>query len=46
MKNKRSIFENVGFLVVIGIVAGALGGLAIGIVTGRPSSAAASSASK
>jgi hypothetical protein len=35
MKRKRPILESVGFLVVVGIVAGALGGLAIGVVTGR-----------
>jgi hypothetical protein len=35
MKRKGSIFESVGFLVIVGILAGAVGGLAIGVVTGR-----------
>ena len=46
MKNKTSILENAKFLVLIGILAGAVGGLAIGIVTGRTPSAPASSSSK
>jgi hypothetical protein len=44
MKRKRSLLESVGFLVVVGIVAGAIGGLAIGVVTGRTPSSATSSA--
>ena len=44
MRHKTSILENAKFLILIGILAGALGGLAIGVVTGRtPSSTAASS---
>jgi hypothetical protein len=44
MSRGGSLFDNVAMLAVIGILAGALGGLAVGIVTGRaPASAAASS---
>jgi hypothetical protein len=33
-----SIFDSVAMLAIMGILAGALGGLAVGIVTGRPAS--------
>ena len=36
---KKSLMENVLVLALMGILAGAAGGLAIGIVTGRASSA-------
>jgi hypothetical protein len=45
MRQKGSILESVYFLAIIGLLAGALGGLAVGIVTGRPASTT-SSASK
>jgi hypothetical protein len=39
MSRGSSIFDSVAMLVLIGILAGALGGLAVGVVTGRkPSS--------
>lgn len=39
MSRGSSIFDSVAMLVFIGILAGALGGLAVGVVTGRkPSS--------
>ena len=38
MPRKRSIFETAQFLIVLGILAGAVGGLAIGIVTSKGSS--------
>jgi NhaP-type Na+/H+ or K+/H+ antiporter len=41
MKHKNSLLDSVIMLAVIGIVAGALGGLAIGVVTGRTTSSAA-----
>ena len=44
MRQKGSILESIYFLAVIGLLAGALGGLAVGIVTGRPPSSAASAA--
>jgi hypothetical protein len=44
MKRKRSLLESVGFLVIVGIVAGAIGGLAIGVVTGRAPSSSTSTA--
>jgi len=44
MRHKTSILENAKFLILIGILAGAIGGLAIGVVTGRaPSSATTAS---
>ena len=46
MKPKTSILENAKFLVLIGILAGAVGGLAIGIVTGRAPSTPATSGPK
>ena len=42
MGRKGSILENVSFLVMVGLRAGALGGLAIGVVTGRASSSSTS----
>jgi hypothetical protein len=39
---RNSIIDNVAALAVIGILAGVLGGLAVGIVTGRPPSASSS----
>jgi len=44
MKHKHSILDSVMLLAIIGIVAGALGGLAIGVVTGRTTNSAASTA--
>ncbi len=44
MRHKRSLLENVTFLIVIGILAGALGGLAIGVVTGKAPSSSTSAA--
>jgi len=44
MKHKHSLLDSVMLLAIIGIVAGALGGLAIGIVTGRTTSSATSTA--
>ncbi len=35
MSGKSSIFENALVLILIGVLAGAVGGLAVGIVTGR-----------
>jgi hypothetical protein len=48
MKKKSSILESVVLLSVLGILAGALGGLAIGVVTmhSSSSSSAAQSAAK
>jgi NhaP-type Na+/H+ or K+/H+ antiporter len=43
MSGKKSIFDNVAMLALVGILAGALGGLAIGIVTGRAQSSTFSS---
>jgi len=44
MRHKTSILENAKFLILIGILAGAVGGLAIGVMTGRaPSSTTSSS---
>jgi hypothetical protein len=36
MRHRYSFFESVTFLALIGVLAGVLGGLAIGVVTGRP----------
>ena len=45
MSRGGSIFDSVAMLVLIGILAGALGGLAVGIVTGRkPGSSSLSTA--
>ncbi len=45
MSRGSSIFDSVAMLVLIGILAGALGGLAVGVVTGRkPSSPSLSTA--
>lgn len=38
MRRRRSIFEKIHYLVVIGILAGAVGGLAIGYVTNKAGS--------
>jgi hypothetical protein len=38
--------DNVAFLAIIGILAGALGGLGVGLVTGRAPASAATSTSK
>lgn len=46
MRHKTSILENPKFLILIGILAGALGGLAIGVVTGRAPSSTATTSSK
>lgn len=43
MRRRRSILETAQFLVVIGLLAGVLGGMAIGVVTGKLSSPASSS---
>jgi|HubBroStandDraft_1064217.scaffolds.fasta_scaffold05454_7 NhaP-type Na+/H+ or K+/H+ antiporter len=40
---KTSLIENVLVLALMGILAGAAGGLAIGIVTGRPASTSSTS---
>jgi hypothetical protein len=45
MNRKTSIFDSVAALALIGILAGALGGLAVGIVTGHASSSSASTSS-
>jgi len=42
MRHRSSILENMKFLMLIGILAGALGGLAIGLVTNRSASPSAS----
>ena len=45
LKNgKATIVENVLVLAMMGILAGALGGLAIGLLTGRPAPSAAAAA--
>jgi hypothetical protein len=41
---KSSLFENIAFLALIGVLAGALGGLGVGVITGRTPSAASSTA--
>ena len=47
VRSQQSIFESFRFLIVIGVLAGALGGLAIGVITGRtPSTPAAAATSK
>jgi hypothetical protein len=44
MSRGASLFDSVALLAVIGILAGALGGLAVGVVTGRtPASSSSSS---
>jgi hypothetical protein len=40
---RNSIIDNVAALALIGILAGVLGGLAVGVVTGRPPSASSTS---
>jgi hypothetical protein len=42
--NKSSILDSVAMLAVMGILAGVLGGLAVGVITGRPASPSTSSA--
>jgi hypothetical protein len=42
MRQNGSILESIYFLAMIGLLAGVLGGLAVGIVTGRPPSTASS----
>jgi hypothetical protein len=44
MRRRRSWFETVQFLVVLGVLAGAVGGLAIGVVTNKAASSGSSSA--
>lgn len=44
MPRKRSIFETAQFLILLGILAGAVGGLAIGVVTNKPSSSTTTAA--
>jgi hypothetical protein len=39
MSRKHSLLDSVLLLAIIGILAGAIGGLAIGVVTGRSTSA-------
>jgi hypothetical protein len=46
MRHKTSLLENARFLILIGVLAGALGGLAIGVLTGRTPSPAAAAAAK
>jgi hypothetical protein len=43
MSRGGSIFDSTAMLAIIGILAGALGGLAVGIVTGRSASTSTSS---
>lgn len=43
MSRGGSIFDSAAMLAIMGILAGALGGLAVGIVTGRPAATAATS---
>jgi hypothetical protein len=43
MSRKHSLLEDFRILALIGVLAGALGGLAIGVVTNRPASSAATS---
>lgn len=44
MSGKNSIIDSIAALAVIGILAGVLGGLAIGIITGRAPSATSTTA--
>jgi len=44
--NKSSILDNVAMLAIIGILAGVLGGLAVGVITIRASSTTSSSTSR
>jgi len=46
VRRAGSILNNFAMLAIIGILAGALGGLAIGIVTGRTASGSSSSSSR
>jgi hypothetical protein len=46
MRQRTSILESAKFLVLVGILAGVVGGLAIGIVTGRAPSSSAAGTSK
>jgi len=43
MRHGKSLLDNVTMLAVIGVLAGALGGLAIGVITNHSSAPAASS---
>ena len=43
-RNKASIFQSLPLLLLLGILAGAVGGLAVGVVTSRPSTAAPTTA--
>jgi type II secretory pathway pseudopilin PulG len=40
-RGKATLVENLLVLALMGILAGAVGGLAVGVVTGRPASTAA-----
>jgi len=46
MSRGSSIFDSVAVLVLIGILAGTLGGLAVGVVTGRKPSSSSSTAAR
>lgn len=46
MRRKYTFLENVAFLALVGILAGALGGLAVGVVTGRAPSPTSATAGK
>jgi hypothetical protein len=43
MSRGASLFDSVALLAIIGILAGALGGLAVGVVTGRTPAGTSSS---
>jgi hypothetical protein len=45
-KPKSLLFENVAFLAMIGILAGALGGFGVGLMTGRTASSSTPSTAK
>ncbi|HEY3973304.1 MAG TPA: hypothetical protein VGM18_09890 [Candidatus Sulfotelmatobacter sp.] len=42
-KKRRSLFDRIAFLAVIGVLAGAVGGLGIGVITGKTASSPAAS---
>jgi len=46
MSRGTSIFDSVAVLVLIGILAGALGGLVVGVVTARKPSSSSSTAAR
>jgi hypothetical protein len=43
MKHLSSLMDRISVLAIVGILAGALGGLAIGVVTGRSASTSSTS---